>query len=394
MMFRSKFCGWLSFSIMLLGFCVGSGWLNPAAVKAQAGDADKTVPTANPSRELAMQPLPAYRIMPPDTISLEMLKMIPISPYHIEIYDVLQIKAAFALPDQPIDGFFLVEAEGVVALGPVYGSVKVEGMTIEEAKVAVQKKLDGLLKNPEVSVQLSKTANTQQITGEYLVCPDGTINLRQYGTVSIMGKTIAEACQAVEKHLAKHFKAPKVSIDLKQLNSKVYYVITDGAGMGDNIRRLPVTGNETVLDAIAATGGLSQLSSKKIWIARPSATSADKGQVLPVDYEAITQRGATATNYQILPGDRVFIAGDNFIAMNNTFGKETAPIERALGMMSLATSAFEAKRNMEKAAAEGPGKPPAKKPVDMSGVEAELYESIHRVLKQVVPTAPEKQPQP
>ncbi len=377
------------------GVYAASGWLQPAAVKAQAADADKTVPAATAPRELAMQPLPAYRIMPPDMIAIEMLKMVPVTPYRIEIYDTLQIKAVGALPDQPIDGFFLVEAEGAANLGPAYGSVKVEGMTLEEAKEAVRKKLEEILQKPDVSVLLARTANTQQVTGEYLVCPDGTINLRQYGTISVMGKTLAEARQAVEKHLAKHFKAPQVSIDMKQLNSKVYYVITDGAGMGDNIRRLPVTGNETVLDAIAATGGLSQLSSKKIWIARPSPTSDEKGQVLPVDYDGITQRGATATNYQILPGDRIFIAGDSLIAMNNLLGKQTAPVERALGVMSLANSTFGAKRNMERAAAvEGPGKPPAKKPADTSGVEADLYDSLLGFLKQVIPRAPEKQPQP
>ena len=131
--------------------------------------------------------------------------------------------------------------------------------------------------------------------------------------------------QAIEQQLAKFFVSPEISVDVKGYNSQVYYVIIDGAGMGDNVRRMPITGNDTVLDAIGAVGGLSQLSSKKIWIARPSPANAEKGQVLPVDYEAITQRGAAATNYQIMPGDRVFIAPDNLVAMNNNLSKKTAP---------------------------------------------------------------------
>mgnify|MGYP000105678810 CR=1 FL=1 len=31
--------------------------------------------------------------------------------------------------------------------------------------------------------------------------------------------------------------------DVVGYNSKVFYVITDGAGMGDNVRRLPITGS-------------------------------------------------------------------------------------------------------------------------------------------------------
>ena len=72
-------------------------------------------------------------------------------------------------------------------------------------------------------------------------------------------------------------------------NSKVYYVITQGAGLGDNVRRLPITGNETVLDAISQVNGLSQVSSKKIWIARPAPHDFGCQQILPIEWDAITQ---------------------------------------------------------------------------------------------------------
>ena len=45
-------------------------------------------------------------------------------------------------------------------------------------------------------------------------------------------------------------------------NSKVYYIITDGAGSGEQVFRFPVTGSETVLDAISQIGGLPPVSSK------------------------------------------------------------------------------------------------------------------------------------
>jgi autotransporter-associated beta strand protein len=175
-------------------------------------------------------------------------------------------------------------------------------------------------------------------TGQYLVGPDGTINMRQYGTVQVTGMTIAEVKAALEKHLSKFMESPEVWVDVLGHNSKVFYVITDGAGSGDNVRRIPITGNETVLDAIAAIGGLSQFSSKKIWISRPSPTNSKKGTILTVDYAAITQRGATETNYQIMPGDRIFIAPDSAIAINVKLGKVTAPMERVMGVIGLGTS--------------------------------------------------------
>ena len=66
--------------------------------------------------------------------------------------------------------------------------------------------------------------------GQYLVGPDGTINLRRCGTLQVMGLTIAEAKAALEKHLAKYFHSPEVSVDVIAYNSKVYYVITEGPG--------------------------------------------------------------------------------------------------------------------------------------------------------------------
>ena len=63
----------------------------------------------------------------------------------------------------------------------------------------------------------------------------------------------------IERHLSTYLEAPQVAVDVFAYNSKTYYVITQGAGQGDDVTEFPITGNETVLDAIAQLGGLSQL---------------------------------------------------------------------------------------------------------------------------------------
>ena len=52
----------------------------------------------------------------------------------------------------------MVEAEGVVNLGPAYGSVRVVGMTLEESKKAIEAKLGRMVREPEVSVQLARVS--------------------------------------------------------------------------------------------------------------------------------------------------------------------------------------------------------------------------------------------
>ncbi len=290
-----------------------------------------------PPHELALRPLPAYRIEPPDVIQIEMLKLVPLPPYRAEIFDVQQIRAN-ALPDHPINNYFMVQADGTIDLGPPYGSVHVAGKTKDEMCAALDKSLRKFVREPAVYVQLARVAGVQPVTGQYLVAPDGTINLRQYGLVRVAGKMVTEARIAIQTHLNQFLDSPELSVDVVAYNSKVYYIITQGAGLGDNVRRLPITGKETVLDAISQINGLSQVSSKNIWIIRPSASNPAKATILPVDWDGITARGATVTNYQVFPGDRVYIGEDPLITRTNLLAKKTAPIERLSGIVSLITS--------------------------------------------------------
>ncbi len=327
--------------------------------------------------ELAMQPLPAYRIEPPDVIQVEMLKLVPLPPYRAETYDVLQIKAD-APHEHPVDKNYMVEADGTVDLGPPYGTVKVAGMTIAEMRAALDKSLSKSLAKPAAYVQLVRVSGTQPVTGQYLVGPDGTINLRKYGLVSVSGKTVAEARAAIQDHLKPFLDSPELSVDVVAYNSKVYYIITQGAGLGDNVRRLPVTGNETVLDAISQINGLSQVSnSKNIWIVRPSAADPAKGTILRVDWDAISRRGATATNYQILPRDRVYIGEDPQLTGTNLIAKKTAPVERAMGIISLTTSTVQG-------LSDTPGGAPAVKELVRKGVfddDPELKQSVQEMIR-------------
>jgi polysaccharide export outer membrane protein len=297
------------------------------------------IPSAmQPPTERAMVSLPPYRIEPPDLLQVEVLKMVPLPPYHLETFDVLQIQVIGTLLDQPIDGYYLIEAEGMIDLGAAYGKLRVVGLTIDEARAAVSQHLRQILAQPEVSVTLARTAGTQPVSGIYLVQPDGTINMRQYGMVNVAGRTLMEARLAIEKQLSQFFDSPEVSLDMAGFNSKVYYIITEGANLGDSVVRVPVTGNETVLDAISQIGGLSQLSSEKIYIARPGPPELGCQQILPVDWQAITRGGVTATNFQIMPGDRVFIAQDEIVAGTNMLAKMIAPIERLFGIVGLGSS--------------------------------------------------------
>jgi polysaccharide export outer membrane protein len=150
--------------------------------------------------------------------------------------------------------------------------------------------------------------------------------------------TLVQAREAIESHLSQYLEAPQIAVDVFAYNSKTYYVITQGAGLGDDVAEFPITGNETVLDAIANLGGIPQVSSTRIFIARPAPNGVGGEQILPVNWAEISRGGSTATNYQIMPRDRVYICEDPLIRFNTILTKVVDPMNRLFGVTSLGTA--------------------------------------------------------
>jgi polysaccharide biosynthesis/export protein len=304
-------------------------------------------PLLDPSQQAPIEKLkvslPPYRVEPPDILFIDAIKVVPKSPYRISPQDVLSVNATGTLATQPIGGLLTVEPGGSIDLGPGNGRVAVAGLSIGEAEEAIERQLSRVLSNPQVAVSLAQSAGQQQIAGDHIIGPDGRINLGIYGTVYVAGMTVAEVRGAVEKHLTKFLDNPRVAVDVGSFNSKEYYVImtTPGANFGQIVSRFPSTGNETVLDALAQLNGLSQLASKHhIWIARPAPNGCGCDQILPVNWDQITKTANTSTNYQVFPGDRIFIDSDKLYEADSTIGKLIAPFDRVFGFTTLGIQAL------------------------------------------------------
>ncbi len=161
------------------------------------------------------------------------------------------------------------------------------------------------------------------------------VRLHGYGEVHVAGMTVTEASRAIEQELALSFDSPQVGVEVAHYNSKSYYVITPSVGSGEWIQRFPITGNETVLDAVGQIQQLSSLASQTMWVARPAPGGVAREQVLPVNWEAIARGGETKTNYQLMPGDRLYIVPDSLVGVNYYLGTVASPIERLLGIGTL-----------------------------------------------------------
>jgi RNA polymerase sigma factor (sigma-70 family) len=194
----------------------------------------------------------------------------------IEPPDLLLVEVLEALPGRPISGERLVRPDGTITLG-FYGDVEVAGLTLPEAKVKIVEHMRKFLEDETLGL-----FEVDPETGEPRKDEKGNI-------VRIAPRD-----------------TDRVFVDVTAYNSKYYYVY----GWVREPGRLPITGGETVLDALSFVGGLLPgANTKKIQIMR-SFPKGSAVQVLPVDYDEITTGTDASTNYQIMPNDRIVVPGE------------------------------------------------------------------------------------
>ena len=70
---------------------------------------------------------------------IEAVRAVPKPPYKVEPLDILVVHLANPIKDETLSGLFTVDPDGTINLGPAYkGTVRVVGLTIPEAKEAVE----------------------------------------------------------------------------------------------------------------------------------------------------------------------------------------------------------------------------------------------------------------
>ena len=298
--------------------------------------------TSSP-RELCKVTLPRYVVEPPDILLIEAVNSLRVPETPLRPGETLLVRVANTIPVDPLDpdvskqfkvinGPYPIQTDGMIDLGPEYGQVIVAGLSLPQARIQIEQHLKATLVSPQVYVNVAADQAKQHIAGEHLVRPDGTVSLGVYGSVYVAGMTLEQTKATLERHLATQIYRPEINVDVLAYNSKIYYIITDGAGAGEQVFRFPCTGNETILDALSQINGLPAVASKKhIWIARPAPPELGHDQVLQVDWDGIVRRGQTATNFQVLPGDRIYVRADHMVSFDTCVAKFISPFERIFG---------------------------------------------------------------
>jgi polysaccharide biosynthesis/export protein len=259
-----------------------AGWLAVVAVCAVCGcqtvkTPEEKIANSNIPKEFQKVSMPDYVVEPPDLLLVEVLE---------------------ALPGRPISGERLVRPDGKISLG-FYGEVYVAGLTMPEVKEKIVLHLRKFL--------------TDEVLG--LVKPDDT------------GELETEPNSTKPKMIDPK-ETDRIFVDVTAYNSKNYYIMGDVLIPG----KLPITGNETVLDAIEFAGGLMPTAApQNIRLVRPAPPGACCEQVLPVNLAAITSGGDPTTNYQIMPNDRIIVYRDPIVRLTVFIDRMAAPFQTVVG---------------------------------------------------------------
>jgi protein involved in polysaccharide export with SLBB domain len=147
-----------------------------------------------------------------------------------------------------------------------------------------------------------------RLPSDQTILQDGTIDLGRYGTLMVAGKTVPEVETLVRDAVSKITPdSGFIDVRLVGRQSKVYYVLGEVQTPG----KFPISGSETVLDGLLQAGGLTDKASQnKIILVRPTLDGC--ATLLAVDYSRIVQLGDTGLNYQLQPGDRIFVPTRGF----------------------------------------------------------------------------------
>jgi protein involved in polysaccharide export with SLBB domain len=138
------------------------------------------------------------------------------------------------------------------------------------------------------------------LTGEFRVGVDGTIDYPYLGRLKILGKSPGEVQQEITRMLKDgYIRSPQVNILVKELNSRKIVVLGQVQKPGPVVY-FP---RMTIVDTIAAAGGFTEIAAKNTVRVRRERN----GKVLTNNYRVADISEGRQPNVVMLPGDVVVV---------------------------------------------------------------------------------------
>ncbi len=155
---------------------------------------------------------------------------------------------------------------------------------------------------PRDVLQISVWKQPELSISELVVRLDGKISFPLVDDVQAEGLTPQELKAVLTERLSEYVTAPHVTVVVREINSKLVYVIGEVAREGPVVYRADMR----LVDALAIAGGFGQFAGRnRVKLIR------DQNGAGPVefifDYEAFVAGNNLEQNVLLLPGDRIIV---------------------------------------------------------------------------------------
>jgi polysaccharide export outer membrane protein len=141
----------------------------------------------------------------------------------------------------------------------------------------------------------------ESLTRTVVVLPDGKITFPLAGDLAAGGKTVAQLKKELETGLARYVADTNVTVEVKQSNSMIIYII----GRVNAPGRQMLVANTNVLQALAMAGGMNPFARKsKVKIFRQED---GKTAMFPFDYNEVADGRHLEMNIELKRGDVIIV---------------------------------------------------------------------------------------
>ena len=247
----------------------------------------------------------------------------PLATYLVEIGDSIFVEPVSFDATIRLPGDQIVRPDGTVSIGE-FGTYQAAQKTISQIKTDIQSIIDNHIRSD------LESEYQEERQREYLETSNSSAPRPEFENSSDLDdddedeEADAESQRrlALQRRISESISQNEISVRLVNWDSKKIYVLGEVNSPGF----FPFTGNQTVLDAIIEAGGLSNNANHhQIIVSRPTECGSCR-IVMKVCYDQVVQLGDTSTNYQLLPGDRVFVPAVTFIEdLRNTLSCNKDP---------------------------------------------------------------------
>jgi protein involved in polysaccharide export with SLBB domain len=141
----------------------------------------------------------------------------------------------------------------------------------------------------------------------FRIAPDGTVSYLQAQNIKVAGLTLDEARLAIEKGLASNFRSPRVIITPQEVGSKRFTILGKVVNKGVVTLERPITLVEAIANAGGIETGLFEQNTVELADLERSFVSRN-GQRLPVDFRRLLHDGDMTRNIEIEPNDFIYVA--------------------------------------------------------------------------------------